>query len=115
MNDHRIRRQLIQGFAGTFALAAVPASWRAFAAQLLRTPRQTEGPFYPQQRPAGIDNDLVHVAGQEGVASGELTTVDGTVQDPAGRPLSGVRVEIWQANAHGRYQDPRDRSPQPLD
>src|SRR3954464_1508633 len=115
MNDDRIRRQLILGAAGAFALGAIPASWRALAAGLLRTPRQTEGPFYPLQRPAGIDNDLVHVAGQDGVASGELTTVVGKVLDSTGRPLSGVLVEIWQANAHGRYHDARDHSPQPID
>ena len=115
MNDHRIRRQLILGAAGAFALAAIPASWRAFAAELMRTPRQTEGPFYPLQRPAGIDNDLVHVAGQSGVASGERATVGGKVLDAAGRPVQGALVEIWQANAHGRYNDPRDNSPQPID
>jgi hypothetical protein len=43
------------GAAGAFGLAAISASWCALAAELLRTPRQTEGPFYPLKRPAGID------------------------------------------------------------
>jgi len=115
MSDLRIRRQLILGTAAAFGLAAIPASWRAWAAALLRTPPQTEGPFYPLERPSVLDNDLVHVAGQEGVADGELTTVSGRVLDVAGRPVHGVLVEIWQANAHGRYQDRRDSSPAPLD
>jgi len=115
INDRRIRRQLLLGASGAFGLAALTASWRALAATLLRTPPQTEGPFYPLQRPAGIDNDLVHVAGQSGVASGELASVGGQVLDTAGRPLSGVLVEIWQANAYGRYNDTRDSSPQPID
>jgi len=116
MNERRIRRQLLLGASGAFGLAALTASWRALAATtLLRTPPQTEGPFYPLQRPPGIDNDLVHVAGQSGVATGELTTVTGQVLDTAGRPLSGVLVEIWQANANGRYNDSRDNSPQPID
>src|SRR5947207_11078858 len=118
MNDQdekRNGRQLLLGAAGAFGLAAFSASWRALAAELLRTPRQMEGPFYPLQRPLGIDNDLVHVAGQSGVAAGELTTVSGRILDTGGRPLSGVMVEIWQANAHGRYHDPRDSSSAPID
>ena len=115
MNTETKRRQLILGTAAAFGLAAIPASWRAWAAELLRTPRQTEGPFYPLNRPSAIDNDLVRVAGQSGVAAGELTTVTGKVLDTGGRPVSGALVEIWQANAYGRYQDPRDNSSQPLD
>jgi len=109
------RRRTILAAAAAFGLASLPLPLRALAAALLRTPAQTEGPFYPLERPAAIDNDLVHVAGQGGVAAGELTTVSGRVLDPRGRPLSGVLVEIWQANAYGRYHDARDHSSQPLD
>ena len=115
MDDLRIRRQIFLGTAAAFGLAAIPAAWRAWAAELLRTPRQMEGPFYPLNRPSAIDNDLVHVAGQSGVAAGELTTVTGRVLDTGGRPMSGVLVEIWQVNAYGRYHDPRDNSSQPFD
>jgi protocatechuate 3,4-dioxygenase beta subunit len=115
MNSIERRRQMILGAAGALALATLPASLRAWAAALLRTPAQMEGPFYPLERPRGIDSDLVHVAGQTGVAAGELTTVAGRVVDTGGRPLSGVLVEIWQANAYGRYNDMRDSSAAPLD
>ena len=115
MDESLMRRKLILAGLGAAGLAALPFPLRALAAELLRTPAQTEGPFYPLNRPAGIDNDLVHVAGQTGAASGELTTVTGKVLDTGGRPLSGVLVEVWQANAHGRYHDSRDHSSQPLD
>ena len=115
MSESQMRRQLILATAAAFGLAAIPASWRAWAAALLRTPPQTEGPFYPLERPSAIDNDLVHVAGRDGVAAGELATVSGRVLDVSGRPVQGVLVEIWQANAYGRYQDRRDSSPAPLD
>jgi protocatechuate 3,4-dioxygenase beta subunit len=115
MDEQRKRRQLIQGTVAAFGLSAIPAAWRTWAAELMRTPRQTEGPFYPLNRPSAIDNDLVHVAGHNGVAEGELTTVAGRVLDSTGRPLSGVLVEIWQANAYGRYHDTRDNSSQPFD
>ncbi|MEP6702113.1 MAG: protocatechuate 3,4-dioxygenase [Betaproteobacteria bacterium] len=115
MDERTTRRQWLLAAVGAFGLMGLPASWRALAAELLRTPAQTEGPFYPLSRPAGLDNDLVHIAGRSGIAAGELTVVGGKVVDTTGRPLSGVLVEIWQANAHGRYQDSRDHSAQPLD
>jgi protocatechuate 3,4-dioxygenase beta subunit len=90
------------------ALAGVP--WRAGAqgAARLATPRQTEGPFYPDRLPADDDNDLVAVKGASGIARGEILLVAGTVTDLAGRPLGGVRVEIWQCDAGGRYHHSRD-------
>ena len=84
-------------------------------AEYLRTPRQIEGPFYPLVRPSTLDNDLVHVPGQTGVAAGEITSIAGRVVDTDGRPFAGMLVEIWQANGYGRYNDPRDRSDKPID
>ncbi|MEO8428189.1 MAG: hypothetical protein ABI651_13850 [Verrucomicrobiota bacterium] len=39
----------------------------------------------------------------------------GRVLDIKGEPVKGARVEIWQANAHGRYVHPLDSNPAPLD
>jgi protocatechuate 3,4-dioxygenase, beta subunit len=103
------RRMLAAALAGT-SLAGVP--WRAGAQTGARTatPRQTEGPFYPDRLPADGDNDLVAVKGQSGRARGEILLLAGTVTDLAGRPLGGVRVEIWQCDAGGRYHHSRDSS-----
>jgi len=76
----------------------------------LSTPRQTEGPFYPLRLPADQDNDLVAVKGARGPAAGEVTHLSGRVLDGNGMPLGGVRVEIWQCDANGRYRHPGDRS-----
>ncbi|WP_404203677.1 protocatechuate 3,4-dioxygenase subunit beta [Streptomyces wuyuanensis] len=46
---------------------------------------------------------------------GERITVTGRVLDRAGRPVRGQLVEVWQANAAGRYAHERDRHPAPLD
>lgn len=46
---------------------------------------------------------------------GERIVVEGRVLDPGGRPLVGVLVEVWQANAAGRYAHDLDRHPAPLD
>ena len=46
---------------------------------------------------------------------GERITIEGRVLDGTGTPLRDVLLEIWQANAAGRYNHPADRKPQPLD
>jgi len=46
---------------------------------------------------------------------GERIVVEGRVADAGGRPLAGVLVEIWQANAAGRYAHDGDQHPAPLD
>jgi len=50
-----------------------------------------------------------------GEPMGERITVSGRVVDGAGRPVAGQLVEIWQANAGGRYIHKRDQHPAPLD
>ena len=71
------------------------------------TPPQTEGPFYPAAFPADTDSDLVQVRGQAARAMGTVLHLQGRVLDPAGRPLAAARVEIWQSDAQGIYDHPR--------
>ncbi|MFC8919681.1 protocatechuate 3,4-dioxygenase subunit beta [Streptomyces sp. NPDC057116] len=61
----------------------------------------------------GLDNDLTRQ--HPGEPLGERITVTGRVLDRAGRPVRGQLVEVWQANASGRYAHRRDRHPAPLD
>jgi protocatechuate 3,4-dioxygenase, beta subunit len=108
-----MRRRLVQG-AG-LALGAGVCSYVA-AADALPTPRQAEGPFYPLTLPLDKDNDLVTVAGRQGIAQGIVTNVIGRVLDVEGRPRAGVLIEIWQCNAFGRYHhEGDDRADVPLD
>jgi protocatechuate 3,4-dioxygenase beta subunit len=79
----------------------------ARAAMLLPTPRQSLGPFYPDILPLDQDNDLAKVPDQA-PAEGVITHVQGRLLDPAGRPLAGALVEIWQCDAKGRYIHSRD-------
>ena len=102
------RRRILAGAVAGAALAGVP--WRVGAQSRIATPRQTEGPFYPDRLPADDDNDLVAVKGQSGIARGEILLLAGTVTDLAGKPLAGARVEIWQCDAGGRYHHSRDSS-----
>jgi protocatechuate 3,4-dioxygenase beta subunit len=107
------RRRFVGLTAAAAAIAALP--WRVDAAGRELTPPQAVGPFYPRERPAETDNDLVSVRGAAGPAHGELTVLSGVVSDAQGRPVANARVEIWQCNAFGRYHHPGDTSSAPLD
>jgi protocatechuate 3,4-dioxygenase beta subunit len=61
----------------------------------------------------GDDNLAVTAPGR--IALGPLIEVSGHVLDEGGRPVSGAIVEIWQANASGRYFHPLDERDAPLD
>jgi protocatechuate 3,4-dioxygenase beta subunit len=79
----------------------------ALADALVPTPGQTEGPFYPTAFPADADNDLVQVRGQAAKAMGTVLYLQGYVRDTSGKPLPGATVEIWQCDANGIYDHPR--------
>ena len=108
------RRRLLAAATAGLGLAACADPSRA-ARQLLTTPPQTPGPFYPAQLPLDRDNDLVTVDGQAGQAQGEIVELTGRVLDDRGQPIGNARIEIWQCNAFGRYHHPRDRRDAPLD
>ena len=105
------RRKLLQASAGLAAGVALPA----WAAELVPTPAQMPGPFYPLSFPLDQDNDLVTVKGRNGIAHGEITNVGGRILDPSGKPQAGVRIEIWQVNGYGRYHHQGDDSDKPVD
>ncbi len=103
----------------TRGLAAVAtATWMksAFADSCpVLTPPQTQGPFYPGEREFGQDIDLTQVPGSPRRAIGEVIYVKGRVVDHLCRPVVNANVEIWQACASGRYNNPKDPNSAPLD
>jgi protocatechuate 3,4-dioxygenase, beta subunit len=74
-----------------------------FAEQLARTPRLTEGPFYPDKLPLDTDNDLLIVNNSITPAVGEVTHLTGRVLSASGEPVPGAVVEIWQVDGKGVY------------
>jgi protocatechuate 3,4-dioxygenase beta subunit len=84
------------------------------ATQLQPTPDQASGPFFPLKEPAWT-SDLTKLPGRSGRAEGQVLNVMGRVLNLAGEPVPNARIEVWQANSHGRYRDPRDTNPAPLD
>jgi protocatechuate 3,4-dioxygenase beta subunit len=100
------RRGLLNRFAVTAAALALP-SW-AFAEELVRTPPQTEGPFYPDKLPLDTDNDLLIVNDSITQAVGEVTHLTGRILDAKGEPLKNALVEIWQCDGTGVYIHTKD-------
>ncbi len=95
----------------TLALGASAFTVRgAFAEELVRTPRQTEGPFYPNKLPLDTDNDLLIVNDSITPAVGEVTHLSGRVLDASGSPVRNALVEIWQCDANGVYLHTADSS-----
>lgn len=81
----------------------------------IATPRQTAGPFYPEEKPLDRDADLTQIRGRRALAAGQIIYLSGQILDIHGRPVEGAKIEIWQANSHGRYAHPWDSSRRPLD
>src|SRR6185295_3136244 len=103
------RRDAIRwGLAG---LGAAAFPFRAFGqeqkpgamAELVQTPKQTEGPFYPDKLPLDTDNDLLIVNDSLTSAVGEITWLSGRILDSKGDPIRNAVVEIWQCDANGVY------------
>ncbi len=71
------------------------------------------GPVYPYGRMEASDSDLTRQ--HAGEPLGERIIVQGRVLDEDGRPIPQTLVEVWQANAAGRYAHRVDDHPAPLD
>jgi protocatechuate 3,4-dioxygenase beta subunit len=75
--------------------------------------RDLERPVYGHESMGPLDNDLTRQ--HDGEPQGERILVSGRVLEEDGRPVPNALVEIWQANAGGRYRHENDRHPAPLD
>jgi protocatechuate 3,4-dioxygenase beta subunit len=72
-----------------------------------------DGPVFGESALESLDADLTRQ--HNGEPLGERIIVSGRVLDEDGRPIAGALVEVWQANAAGRYRHEADRHPAPLD
>lgn len=102
-----------------------PRDYAPYRSSVLRHPRQSPvvvrdpeaveltGPVFGVTDVTELDADLTRR--HTGEPLGERMTVSGRVLDRDGRPVRGQLVEIWQANASGRYAHQGDRHPAPLD
>src|ERR1700687_2156349 len=103
---HSSRRGFLGALTGGFALgAAYFTTPGLFAEELarVRTPAQTEGPFYPNKLPLDTDNDLIIINGSTTPAVGDITHLSGKILDKNGEPVRNAVVEIWQVDSKGVY------------
>jgi protocatechuate 3,4-dioxygenase beta subunit len=93
-----------RAFLSSLTLGAAAFTVRGvFAEELVRTPPQTEGPFYPDRLPLDTDNDLLVVNDAITPAVGEITHLTGRILDAKGNPIRSAAVEIWQCDSQGAY------------
>ena len=101
-----------------------PYLWREYRSTAKRAPsrpllplpeevHRLESPVFGEDAIAPGDADLT--SGHAGEPLGERIIVHGRVVDEDGRPVPRVLLEVWQANAAGRYHHDVDRHPAPLD
>jgi protocatechuate 3,4-dioxygenase, beta subunit len=103
------RRSLLAGAAGLVAGATALG-----ADQCKLTPRQGEGPYYPEAD-LNRDNDLTNLGPGKPVARGQIIYLSGLVVDPECRPVPDAVIEIWQAAQSGKYNHSQDPNNLPLD
>jgi protocatechuate 3,4-dioxygenase, beta subunit len=72
-----------------------------------------EGPVFGDDALEPFDDDLTRQ--HDGEPLGERIVVAGRVLDDVGKPVRNALVEVWQANAAGRYRHEVDAHPAPLD
>ena len=114
----------MSGYRRDHRAADPPLDFPAYHSTRLRAPRrplvilphsgsELTGPAFTADVVGELDHDLTRGHGGEPI--GERIVVAGRVLDGDGRPVRRSLVEVWQANAAGRYAHAIDRHPAPLD
>jgi protocatechuate 3,4-dioxygenase, beta subunit len=114
----------LAGYARDDALVHPPYLFPPYVSTQLRAPRrplvplahtlsEITGPVFGHERVEQLDSDLTRQHGGEPL--GQRIVVTGQVLDGDGRPVRETLVEVWQANAAGRYAHDVDQHPAPLD
>ena len=75
-----------------------------------QTPSQTVGPFYS----IGLTDRAMNTLVTDNTP-GQRIRIEGRITDGDGKPVTDAMIEIWQANAAGRYNHPNDKQEKPLD
>jgi protocatechuate 3,4-dioxygenase, beta subunit len=116
MNTQANRRQFLKIGTGTLGgLLLSSGITKAFAESCGITAAETSGPFYPGEAQFQQDNDLTALPGKSARALGQVIYIRGRILDQACKPVEGATIEIWQACATGRYNNPTDTNTAALD
>lgn len=103
-----------------------PAHAPGYKTSVLRSPKnalisidqsltEITGPVFSQDELGPRDNDLILNYAKTGLPIGERIVVHGQVLDENGHPVRNALVEVWQANAGGRYRHKKDQYIAPID
>jgi protocatechuate 3,4-dioxygenase beta subunit len=103
-----------------------PAYTPGYKTSVLRSPRnamislqnslsEITGPVFGPDELGPLDNDLIMNYAKDGLPIGERIIVHGYVRDQYGKPVRNALVEVWQANAGGRYRHKKDQYIAPID
>ena len=103
-----------------------PADTPGYKTSVLRSPRnalislqnslsEITGPVFSKSELGPLDNDLIMNYAKDGLPIGERIIVHGYVLDENARPVRNALVEVWQANAGGRYRHKKDQYIAPID
>ena len=101
-----------RSFISTMPFLVTPG---LMAEALTLTPKQTEGPFYPDKMPLDTDNDLIIINNSLTPAVGTVAYLTGKVTDIKGNPIRNALVEIWQVDNNGIYIHSRGGKREKLD
>ena len=71
--------------------------------EIIRTPMQAEGPFYPDRLPEDTDNDLVKNGYSTKESGGKILNLMGSLINRDYKPIEGMTTEIWQTDMNGVY------------
>lgn len=96
-----------------------PAFAPGYKTSVLRSPKnapisiahsltEVTSPVFAPAELGPLDADLIRNFAKDGLPVGERMVIHGFVHDSFGRPLPGALVEVWQANASGRYRHKHD-------
>ena len=124
MNPTTDRRSIVRPYRRHEPGTQPPSLYEPYRATVLRSPRkpliflphtlsEVTGPIYGQDDVVESDHDLTRQ--HPGEPLGERIIVTGRVLDSNGRPVPNTLIEIWQANAAGRYAHWIDQHSAPLD
>jgi protocatechuate 3,4-dioxygenase beta subunit len=94
------RRDLLRNMMLSGAALTVPG---VFAEALSLTPKQVEGPFYPDKMPLDTDNDLIKINDKLTTDVGTVSHLSGVILSKSGEPVRNVVIETFHVNGNGVY------------
>ncbi|MGY8768294.1 MAG: dioxygenase family protein [Pirellulales bacterium] len=114
-NENKSDKTNRRAFITTGAVGGTLGMLASAADAGMPTPQETAGPFYPVMAQKDKDFDLTKIEGHKKSAKGQAVFIQGQILDTDGNPVEDATVDLWQANAAGKYRHPHDPNSAPID